>query len=134
MVRAFLIVSLVTVVLSGPGCDQATDRNPVSPPTAPVLSVLSPSQAAIGDTVTLRGSGFAAADNGVRIGEGYVLGIASADTTSLAFALPSALTPCPPGAQACIALAVPLNPGTYPVAVVNAKGTSNTLPLQVIAR
>ena len=53
--------------------------------------------------------------NAITFGIGYLHGVASADGVSLRFALPAALTPCPPGAQVCIALAVLLTPGTYPV-------------------
>ena len=72
--------------------------------------------------------------NAITFGIGYLHGVASADGVSLRFALPAALTPCPPGAQVCIALAVLLTPGTYPVSVVNANGTSNEMPLQVAAK
>ena len=116
------------------GCSPFWQRGPSAPTSAPVLLGITPASAAVGDTVTIRGSGFTSIGNGVKIGVGYLNGVGTADSTSLRFALPSALTPCPPSAQVCIALALLLTPGTYQVAVLNANGTSNELSLQVVAK
>lgn len=116
------------------GCGGAARRNPSSPSGAPALMSITPPQASVGDSITLRGSAFAASDNAIKIGAGYLHGVASSTGTSLTFTLPSALTPCPPDTQVCIALALVVTPGTYRLAVVNARGASNELSLQVIAR
>jgi hypothetical protein len=132
MVRAFRFVSAI-VLFAVAGCDGGPSRRPSSPSPAPVLTSMTPSQAAVGDSITLKGSGFAAKDNGIKIGSGYLNGVASTGAASLTFILPSALSACPPGTEVCIALAIPVTPGAYQVAVVNTDGTSNTLPLQVVA-
>ena len=134
MMRALAALSLAIALVAVPGCDGHSNRNPTSPTGAPVLTAVTPSQASVGDSITLRGSAFASSDNAIKIGAGYHHGVASTGGTSLTFALPAALTPCPPGTQACIALALVVTPGTYQLSVLNANGTSNQLPLQVVAR
>ncbi len=117
-----------------PGCHGHSNPNPASPTGPPVLMAVTPSQASVGDAITLSGSAFAPSGNAIRFGAGYLHGVASEGGTSLSFPLPSALTPCPPGTDVCITLALVVTPGTYQVSVINAKGTSNALPLQVVAR
>jgi hypothetical protein len=128
---ALLSVIGLTAVL---GCHWQSDRNPAAPTAVPALTAVTPAQASVGDPIALTGSAFTASNNSIRIGPGYLHGMASSGGTSLTFTLPSALSPCPPWAQVCITLAVLVTPGTYQVAVVNANGTSNELPLQVVAR
>ena len=134
MMRVFVVVSLVAALVGLPTCNEASNRGPSSPSAAPVLRAISPSQAAIGDVITLSGSGFAATGNGVKINTGYHNGVASAGGTTITFSLPASLSACPPGTEACIALAIPVTPGACQVSVVNANGTSNALALQVVAR
>jgi hypothetical protein len=134
VLRVLAALPLVIVLAVVPGCDGQSNRNPASPSGTPVLTALTPSQASVGDSITLTGSGFAASDNAIKIGAGYLLGVASAGGVSLTFTLPATLSPCPPGTQVCVALVLVLTPGTYQVSVVNASGTSNPLSLQVVAR
>jgi hypothetical protein len=129
---ALLVVAFAAAGLTG--CSLSSTRGPTAPTAAPTLSGISPSSASVGDTITLAGSAFTSTANAITFGIGYLHGVASADGVSLRFALPTALTPCPPSAQVCVALAVLLTPGTYPVSVVNANGTSNELSLQVVAK
>lgn len=129
---ALLVFAIAAAGLTS--CPLSSTRGPTAPTAAPAVSGVSPSAAAVGDTVTISGSGFTSTANAIKIGAGYLLGIATPDSTSLRFTLPTALTPCPPGTQVCITLAVLLTPGTYPVSVVNANGTSNELTFQVVAK
>ena len=128
------VLSLAAALLAAPGCGRQSTRSPGSPSGAPALISITPSQAAVGDAITLRGSGFAATDNAIKIGEGYLHGVAAAGMASLTFTLPPALTPCPPGTQACIALALLVTPGEYQVSVVTPKGASNALTLRVVGK
>jgi hypothetical protein len=87
--------------------------------------------ASIGQTVTLIGTGFTAGRNTVQIGDGYVVNLSAPDSSSLRFTLPDHLDPCPPDTQACVAVILPLLPGSYKVWVTNAHGTSNAATLEV---
>jgi hypothetical protein len=132
MASALLVVAIAAAGLTG--CSLSSTRGPAAPTAAPAVSGIGPSPASIGDTVTISGTGFTSTANAITFGIGYLHGVASADGASLRFALPAALTPCPPSAQVCVALAVLLTPGAYQVSVVNANGSSNGMPLQVVAR
>jgi len=131
--RARIGLSLALAILAL-GCSGWSRAVPTSPGGPPVLTMIAPASGAVGDTVTLSGSGFTPTANAIKIGAGYLNGVGAADSTSLRVVLPSALTPCPPSTQVCVALALLLTPGTYPVSVVNANGTSNELSLQVVAK
>jgi hypothetical protein len=116
------------------GCSLLSACSPTGPSSTPVLLSITPTTAAVGDAMTIRGSGFAASGNSLKIGGGYLHGVATSDSTSLRFPLPSALTPCPPSTQICVALALLLTPGTHQLSVINAHGASNELPLQVVEK
>jgi hypothetical protein len=120
------LLALILIVAAA-GCH----RSPVQPTETPRITSVQPSSAAVGQTVTLTGSGFTGA-NTVQIGGGYVWNVAAADSTTLQFTLPQALQPCPPTAQVCIQVILLLQPGTYQVWVVNAGGSSNAATLQVV--
>jgi hypothetical protein len=129
--------ALLGVVLAAIGmmcCSLLSACSPTGPSSTPVLLSITPTTAAIGDAITIRGSGFVASGNSIKIGAGYLHGVATSDSTSLRFPLPSALTPCPPSTQICVALALLLAPGTHQVSVINAHGASNELPLQVVEK
>jgi hypothetical protein len=132
MMRALAAFSVLIVFLD-PRCGRTSSGNPIAPTGAPVLTAVTPSQASVGDSITVKGSAFSALDNSIRIGEGYLHGVPSVDGTSLTFSLPEALTRCPPGTPPCLAPAWLLAEGTYQVSVVNANGISNGLPLKVVA-
>lgn len=87
------------------------------------VSYLSPNSGAVGQSVTVFGSGFSATNNSVRFGNGVIANISSNDGRTLTFTVPSTLTGF--GSQA-------VTLGTYYVAVTNALGqTSNSLPYTV---
>lgn len=113
------------------GCSGDSPSEPTPPGQVPTIQRIQPSASPVGGTVTITGAGFTPTANAVRIGSGYLLGQDSTDGTSIRFALPEYLGVCPPGTQACIAIALVLTPGTYKVAVVNAGGTSNEVALTV---
>jgi hypothetical protein len=108
--------------------------SPTAPGVAPEVRGIQPAEIAVGDTAVITGSGFTASANSVHLGPGYLKDLASSDGTSIRFALPTALSPCPPSAEVCAALAVLLTPGTYSLSVVNANGTSNDITLRIVAR
>lgn len=89
----------------------------------PTITYLSPSSGAVGDTVTVYGSGFSQTGNSVRFGNGIIAGIGSADGRAVTFTVPTTISGY--GSQS-IALT------TYNVSVTNAQGhTSNSLPFAV---
>ena len=134
MTRAYPALPFLLMIGVLAGCDHPSDRTPSAPTGTPVLTAVAPVQAVIGDLITLTGSRFEASGNGVKIGTGYVNGVAAPAGTSMTFALPPALSACPPSAQACIALAIVVTPGVYQVTVVNTNGTSDPMTLQVVGR
>jgi hypothetical protein len=134
MTRVLAGLALATILVAFPGCHGPSNPGPASPTEAPVLTVVMPSQALVGDTITLTGSGFTASDNAIKIGAGYIQGVVSSRGTSLSFTLPAVLIVCPPWSQVCITLAILVTPGTYQVSVITANGTSNELPLVVVAK
>jgi hypothetical protein len=100
----------------------------------PTVAKIQPSTAAVGDPMVITGTGFTATDNAVKIGVGYLNKLSSVDSRTIRFDLPSYLGACPPDQEVCVALALPLPPGTYKVSVVNANGKSNEVSLAVIEK
>jgi hypothetical protein len=132
--RVLAVLLLASVLVPYTSCAEESAHEPSSPSGAPALTSMVPPQASVGDAITLKGSGFSARNTGVKIGSGYVNNVTPTDDTTLTFKLPSALSACPPGTEVCVALAIPVTPGSYQVSVVTAEGTSNALTLQVAAR
>jgi hypothetical protein len=130
--RAALRLALLAVVAAG--CSAWPPTEPSRPHQPPTVQQIRPSSCRVGDVVTVTGSGFTSAGNSVRIGSGYLNNVSSTNPTSLNFVLPEYLGVCPPGAQACVALALAVTPGTYKVSVINANGTSNEVALQVVEK
>jgi hypothetical protein len=122
-------LSLVAALAAG--CSGESPSKPTPPGPTPVIQQIQPFASQVGGTVTITGSGFTSAANAIRIGSGYLHNQDSAAGTSIRFVLPEYLGVCPPGAQACIAMALVLTPGTYKVSVVNTAGTSNEVVLTV---
>lgn len=97
--------------------------NTTCPTTTPVVTYLSPVSGAIGDRVTVYGSGFSATGNTVRLGSGIITNLISPDGQSVSFTVPAQLSGY--GSQQVVI-------GSYPVSVSNAAGaTSGTLPFSV---
>jgi len=128
-----------------------------NPPPVSSVSILSinPSTAAVGTQISILGTGFSATDNTVYIGGGamqhlpattiYNLSAGSgsivcngypnctAPEQTITFTLPDAVgTYCAPGMM-CAMIARLITPGTYPISVMNANGTSNTVNLTVVS-
>ena len=130
--KALRFAAVTTMLVAASACGATTPTTPTGP--APVITKVSPATAAVGDQITITGTGFTATGNSVKLGSGYTSALSSSTTTSLSFTLPSALSVCAPSAQACVALAVLVTPGTYTVSVLNANGTSNEMSLLIAAK
>ena len=100
----------------------------------PTEAYLSPKSGAVGDIVTIHGSGFTR-DNTVHFDYGVILHIASSDGTTLVFIVPSALNAaCYYSSPACLMASREVILGNYEVSVQNVNGTSNTQTFQVTSR
>src|SRR3989338_3615078 len=104
----------------------------VTPSTQPSITVIYPTSGLVGTNVTITGTGFTSTNNSVKFGGGYMNGLNS-NGTSITFTVPDGLTPCPPSATICPESFMLVTPGTYPVSVINANGTSNALSFMVTA-
>ena len=105
----------------------------------PAISRITPGAAAIGALVTMTGSRFTPTDNtlafdgaflGGRYHTAYLNHLKSPNGTTLAFELPDGLSACGQ-TDACIEIRLPLIPGTYRVALLNAHGASGIVPFTV---
>ncbi len=128
------IISMALLTLAATACIGSSPFEPWAPGPRPAITQIQPSTAAVGDAVTITGSGFTSADNALKIGGGYVLKLPSADSTSIRLTLPSYLGACPPDQEVCVALALPMAPGDYKVSVINANGRSNEVLFHVITK
>lgn len=131
--RTTICVGLLTAVLAVSGCSSDTPSTPTPSGPPAVLTKVEPASAAVGDSLTLTGSGFTATGNSVKIGDGYLHNIPSGDTKALTFVLRGNLGACPPTVSVCTQQALSLVPGTYMLAVVNVNGTSNEVSFEVTA-
>lgn len=128
------ILSAALVLLLAAACIDMSPFDPGAPGPRPTITRVQPTEPAVGDQVVITGTGFTPTGNALRIGAGYILRLASADSTTIRLALPSYLGACPPDQQVCVALALPMAPGTYKLSVINAHGTSNEVDFRVVAR
>ena len=128
------IISTVLLTLAATACIGSSPFAPRGAGPRPAIVQIQPSTAAVGDAVTLTGTGFTPTDNTLKIGAGYLNKLPSADSTSIRLTLPSYLGVCAPGQEVCTALALPMAPGTYKVSVINGNGASNAVAFQVIAK
>jgi hypothetical protein len=104
------------------------------------MSSITPVEASIGTVVTLTGAAFTARGNTVVFDgafpgghpTGYLNHLPSPDGTTLAFQLPHGLSACG-HTEACIEILLPLAPGRYRVAVLNAYGMSARVTFTVLA-
>jgi hypothetical protein len=114
----------------------ASAQGPTSPSdSAPKISALSPTSGAVGMSVTLTGSSFAADGNTVKFGSGYIKNLSSADGRTIRFTIPSMLDECPPPSAG---LGVPcpetqrqVVAGTYAVVVLGRAANSNEVSFTV---
>jgi len=114
------IRSTATVTVSGSGFGGVT------------ISSVTPIAAAVGTPILLQGSRFTSYDNTVHFGVGGSRNIASfGNGTLIYFTIPSWVSPCDPNALTCSAQAIQVTPGSYPIRVSNASGSSQTLYITV---
>ncbi len=148
-----LTIALSTVVAAACGGGGGSQPTPAATATAypgPVsLQSISPTRAALGAKVTIRGSGFDLENNDVGFAHpevdpqgrniGYLNDISSPDAKTLTFNLPDnqavLLSACAfsqlVAGQACPAIGITLPEGDTIVFVANKYGTSNGLTLTV---
>ena len=102
---------------------------------APSVFEITPTSGTVGTLITIRGSGFAATNNVVRFGRGYLRNLDSPGGTTLSFTVPDGLELCAPDAVGpCPGAYPPVTPGDYAVAVMSQGTTSNSLAFTVVAR
>jgi hypothetical protein len=127
-------ISTVLFVLVATACIGSSPFAPWGAGQRPEIAQIQPSTAAVGDQVTVTGTGFTPTDNALKIGAGYILHLESTDATSIRVTLPSYLGVCAPGQEVCVALALPMAPGDYELSVINAHGTSHAVAFHVLAK
>ncbi len=110
----------------------ANSTGAVAVPTKPlpVISSLAPVSGRAGSLVTINGKNFTPSNNFVEFA-GYNIGASlSNDSNHISFKIPATIKSCANGT--CTNNIVPVAPGSYPVAVRNANGTSNIIYFTVI--
>jgi hypothetical protein len=97
------------------------------------LVSLTPSFAAVGETVTLTGTGFTSTGNTILFGSGVIPRVESKNGTTLSFVIPQTLDPeCAFATPSCKVASQQTVPGTYAISVKNERGTSAPLTLTVV--
>ena len=123
----------------------ACGSGPSGSPQAVVLESISPSSGPFGTAVTIRGSGFTAANNDVGFTNpkisyqgrqtAYLNGLCTADGKTLRFSLADTLGACAfsqlKPSEACPAIGLLLPTGDSGVFVANENGTSNSVTFTV---
>jgi|GEM_PF-1183960 len=103
--------------------------------STPKLNLLTPSAGLIGTEVAISGDGINVGGDQIYFGGSLITAAVSSsvDTVNvLRFRVPGSITPCGVGGQnLCKIASRPVTPGSYEVAVVNGRGTSNTLSFTV---
>ncbi len=99
----------------------------------PVINSVSPTGAAIGQTVQLTGTGFSLTNNTINFGNGIVPNVISSDETTLSFSVPATLrTGCAFNYPPCPGPWQPTPLGPINISVTNDNGISSTTPFTVI--
>lgn len=112
-------------------CSGSTSASPVS------ISSINPNSGILGSTVTLSGTGFTATGNKIQFGSlgsenNPQYSVSSTDGKTLTFIVPgSNYYSCWSSQPACQIPISLTQPGTYSVTVINANGTSNSIPFSV---
>jgi peptidoglycan hydrolase-like protein with peptidoglycan-binding domain len=92
------------------------------------LNSLSPNSGQQGTQVILYGSGFTPFDNTIRFGFGGLRNVASvANGTALYFTVPHYISTCDTVVGSCSHTPTAVTPGSYPISVTNANGTTQSL-------
>jgi hypothetical protein len=98
--------------------------------SVPTITSLSPSSGARGSQTTITGTNFTATGNTVKFGTNTYANLTSSNNgTSISFTVPT--TGSCPNSGLGVCAAVLIQPGTYPVSVTNANGTSNSLKFTI---
>ncbi len=114
----------------GAGMGNGNGTGTTTATSTAVITALSPTQGAVGSTVTITGSGFT--DSNVVLMNGDVAGLNVAPVNgTLTFTVPTSMGPYCKIGYACPMMAILVTKGTYNVTVLNANGTSNTIPFTV---
>lgn len=109
--------------------------------TAPVISGIAPQSGPVGTSVTISGSGFST-DSQVNFGSlGKISGVISGSAgsnlgNSFTFTIPEQIyvaSGCDSRYSTCAQAVVEVAPGVYPLSIVNANGTSNTINFTVVS-
>ena len=130
-------VSSLLLTLAALGCTfaascAAAGLAPSAGAAPPSVDRLTPLSGAVGATVTIQGSGFAAENNIVKFGPGYIRNLPSSDGTTVRFTVPDGLDMCSPNPGGPCPGAYPrVSPGDYPVAVMSQGETSNNVTFTV---
>lgn len=112
--------------------DHTAQSGTPSPSTTLTVSTVTPASGPVGTTVTIAGRGFAAKNNTVAFGMGYIRNLESSDGTALTFVVPEGLDLCPPDSTAPCAGAHPrTKAGDYTIRIMTDGEKSNALTFTV---
>lgn len=120
-------ITVTATNASGSNTSSATVTVPFSATSGnAVLSYLSPSAGRVGTQIAIVGSGFTALDNTVRFGNGGLQHVPSQNGTTIYYTIPSYTTPCDvmTSGNVCAMYAQQVTPGSYPISVTNANGST----------
>jgi len=126
-----LLMAVTAVCVVAMACDDS-----VAEPSGTVAGItitnIAPTSGPVGTLVTVRGSGFAAQNNTVKFGKGYVRGLSSSDGSTIRFSVPEGLDLCSPDSSGPCQGAFPrVAPGDYAVAVMAGKETTDGITFTV---
>lgn len=98
----------------------------------PAIANVSPARAAIGQAVTITGSGFTSERNTVLLGGGALMGLPSQSGVAITFTLPASIDPsCRFTTPPCGAPTQTIGIGSYSLAVQNVNGVSRYVSFEV---
>ncbi len=119
-----LLMAVTTVCVFAISCDDSV-AEPSRTGTAVTITTITPTSGPVGTLVTVQGSGFAAQNNTVKFGRGFVRGLSSSDGTTIRFSVPEGLDLCSPVSTGPCQGAFPrVTPGDYTVAIMTGQETS----------
>ncbi|HEY4527239.1 MAG TPA: PKD domain-containing protein, partial [Candidatus Paceibacterota bacterium] len=101
----------------------------------PSISHLSPQSGRVGTFVTIFGSGFSLTDNTVHFGVGGQQHVPSYNGTTITYQIPQYVSPCDlmPVGYTCTQVVQTVVPGSYPISVSSAGGSSsNSITFTVV--
>lgn len=130
MIRNLFLISLMGIAVGA--CDKAT----TSPSSTLTLTSVQPTSGPVGTGVIMTGTDFAGTAatslNTINFGASAYPNSVSANTTTIAFTIPTATNPpCRNVTPPCAIASALITPGTYDISVTNSKGTSNSITFMV---